>query len=194
LKLINDVLDISRVEAGRLELSQDEFDAVLAVDGAIKLVEVQAETAGVKLERLVQARLPRLVADLRRVQQMLINLLANAVKFTPPGGRVLLRVRYRADGNDRKAGWMEFSVFDTGIGIPEEKIATALAVFGQVDSEIAREKEGAGLGLPLTKALAEMHGGSLELKSRLGHGTAVTIRLPVRPTGKEKPAPLARAG
>ena len=116
--------------------------------------------------------LPALYADNRKLKQILVNILANAIKFTDPGGRATLRVWCRAG-----SGYV-FQVADTGIGIALEDIPKALAAFQQVDSDLNRKYEGTGLGLPLTKSLVELHGGSLDLQSEVGVGTTVTMRFP----------------
>ncbi len=115
---------------------------------------------------------PALYADLRKLKQILVNLMSNAIKFTEAGGRVTMKVWCRGD-----SGYL-FQVADTGIGIALEDIPKALSQFGQVDSTLGRRHEGTGLGLPLTKALVELHGGSLDLQSQLGVGTTVTVRFP----------------
>ena len=119
-----------------------------------------------------QPGLPRLCGDERRLKQVLLNLLSNAIKFTPAGGEVLLQAGRGGDGG------FEFTVSDTGIGIAADEIAVALAPFSQIDSGLGRKFDGTGLGLPLSKGLAELHGGTLDLKSQVGKGTTVRIRLP----------------
>ncbi|HLI11270.1 MAG TPA: MHYT domain-containing protein [Alphaproteobacteria bacterium] len=171
LKLINDVLDFSKLDAGRLKLQDEEVDIDRAVADAVKMFELQAADAGIMLVRRVEPGLPRLRADARRVHQVLLNLLSNAVKFTPAEGRVTTSVFLHEGG-------IAIAVTDTGIGIAAEDIPKALERFGQVDSSLSRRYEGTGLGLPLARRLMELHGGRLELESELGHGTTVTIAFP----------------
>jgi PAS domain S-box-containing protein len=172
LSLINTILDLSKIEAGKYELHPEEIELGRAVDSCLRLVKERANAGRLRLTTAIPANLPRLVADERALKQILINLLSNAVKFTPPGGSVDVSVRLDTDGD------VLLSVADTGIGIAEKDIAKALAPFGQVDGDLNRKQAGTGLGLPLVKQLAELHGGSLELHSRLGVGTTVTVRLP----------------
>ncbi len=172
LELINDILDLSKIEAGKLDLDEEEIDVARILESCEMLVRERAESGGIALHCEVAEAIGRLRADKRKLKQILINLLSNAIKFTPPGGRV--EVSARLDG----CGDMLISVADTGIGIAPEDIPKAMAPFSQVDTTLSRKYEGTGLGLPLTKSLAEMHGGSLELVSTPGEGTTVTIRLP----------------
>jgi len=172
LELINDILDLSKVEAGKLELIEEDIDVCRVVSACLTLVRERAGEAGVVLDKRLPDRLPRLHADERKLKQVLLNLLSNAIKFTPKGGRVMLRVH--ADPGE---GFV-FTVDDTGIGIASEDMPKVLAPFGQVDSALSRKYEGTGLGLPLTKALIELHGGSLDLESTLGAGTTITARFP----------------
>ena len=174
LDLISDILDLSKVEAGKLELYEEDVDVGMAIDACLTLLRERAEGAGIAIARRLPKALPRLRVDERKLKQILINLLSNAVKFTPEGGRVTLRV---AVGPRR--GFV-IKVSDTGIGIAPDDIQRALAPFGQVDSALSRRFEGTGLGLPLTKALVEMHGGDFEIESTLDVGTTVTVRFPPR--------------
>ncbi len=174
LELINDILDLSKVEAGKLELYEEEVEVAEAIEACLTLVRERAEEAGIAIERRIPATLPKLYADERKLKQILLNLLTNAIKFTPAGGRVTLQV---ATGPRR--GFV-IKVSDTGIGIAPEDIERALAPFGQVDSAINRRFDGTGLGLPLTRALVELHGGDFMLESEVGVGTTVTVRFPPR--------------
>jgi signal transduction histidine kinase len=171
LSLINDVLDISKVECGKLDLLEEAVDLAEIIDGSLRLMRQRAEAAQVALTADVEASLPQLWADGRRIKQVVLNLLSNAVKFTPAGGNV--SVRAFAGGNG-----LRFAVSDSGIGMDAAGIELALRPFGQVDSSLARKYSGTGLGLPLSKAIAELHGGTLEIVSRPGEGTVVTVALP----------------
>jgi signal transduction histidine kinase len=180
LKLINDLLDLSRIEAGKLRIVFETIDPSELVESALRYVGVQAEQAEVELKPLVQRNLPRLSTDRMRVEQMLINLLSNGIKFTAAGGRVLLRARHR----QANGGAIEFSVIDRGPGIAPSDMAKILVPFGRTEAAIARDQAGIGLGLPLTRAFAEMIGGKLALRSRPGHGTTATLLLPI--TGADR--------
>jgi signal transduction histidine kinase len=171
LSVINDILDLSRLDAVQCDLAEEEFVLHDIVREAIKMVAVQAKVGGIDLLDEVGDNLPCVLADKRRLKQVLINLLANAVKFTPPGGRVRISAQ-RTDAG------IFISIADTGIGIAEEDISKAFEYFGQVDSTLSRRYEGTGLGLPLAKKLMELHGGSLMLESAVKIGTTVTVMLP----------------
>ena len=172
LDLINDILDLSKVESGTDELHEENIKIADITRSAIGLVRQRAEKKGVELKLEFLENLPALCADKRKLKQILVNLLTNAIKFTEAGGKVTLRTWC-----DGKSGYV-FQVIDTGIGIAPEDAPKALLQFGQVDSDLNRAYEGTGLGLPLTKALAEQHGGSLDLQSEVGVGTTVTVSFP----------------
>jgi len=172
LTLINDILDVAKIEAGKLKLEEAAIEPAELCHQALRLVKDRAARAGVALACDLAGDLPRLRIDPRKVTQILLNLLSNAIKFTPRGGRVELAAARRADGG------FGFRVRDNGIGIAPEDQPTALAPFGQVDSQLSRRFDGTGLGLPLSRALANLHGGDLELESTHGQGTTVTITLP----------------
>ena len=172
LELINDVLDLSKVEYGKLELHEEPIDVAATVASCLRLMRPRAEAAQVGLDAELPATLPAVRADDRRLKQILLNLLSNAVKFTPAGGKVVLRAQADAAG-------FHLSVVDNGIGIAAADLAKALSPFGQVDSRLARRYPGTGLGLPLTKAMVELHGGTLRIDSQPGLGTAVTVSLPL---------------
>ena len=172
LNLINDILDISKVESGAGEIHEERIEIREIIESVVTMLKGRAQKGGVKLELEVPDRPPALRADNRKLKQILMNLLSNAIKFTDPGGTVILRIWCRIG-----SGYV-FQVADTGIGIALDDIPKALAPFQQVDGELSRKYEGTGLGLPLAKSLVELHGGSLDLQSRLGVGTTVTVRLP----------------
>ena len=180
LNLVNDLLDIARIEVGKAEFE----DQVLAVPELIaaSLAEFadRAAAGGVALGSDIPAELPHLRADPGRLRQMLGNLLSNAVKFTEPGGRVTVSARSSLDGGPDGGpdGGFVLQVTDDGIGMALDDIPVALAPFGQVKNALRQRHEGSGLGLPLTKALAELHAGSLDLRSEPGVGTTVTLRFP----------------
>ncbi len=172
LGLINDILDLSKIESGEDKLHEEDFGILALVGSVAMLVTGRAEKRGVELEVDVSDHVQALRADERKLKQILINLLANAIKFTPAGGKVTLRILSSAEGG------VLFQIIDTGIGIAPEDIPKALAPFQQIDGDLDRKYEGTGLGLPLAKALIEMHGGSLDLQSEVGVGTTATVRLP----------------
>ncbi len=171
LGLINDVLDFSKLDAGRLDLHDEEIDLHELVASVLRMVEIEASRAGLALEAALGEALPHLRADARRVRQVLLNLLSNAVKFTPRGGAVRVTIA-------RHGGGLGIVISDTGIGIAAADIPRALEHFGQVDSSLSRKYEGTGLGLPLARRLMELHGGRLDLESAVGIGTTVTARFP----------------
>lgn len=172
LSLINDILDLSKIEAGASELNEEVVDAVEVAESVLRVVRERADKAGVTLTFTQEEPLPPIFVDERKLKQALLNLLTNAIKFTEEGGLVTLKIKSKAD-----SGFI-FQVVDSGIGMAPEDVPKALRKFGQVDSDLNRRYEGTGLGLPLTKALIEMHQGALEVKSTRGKGTTVTLRLP----------------
>jgi PAS domain S-box-containing protein len=171
LDLINDILDLSKAEAGQVDLQESVIEVEDLVGGSVALVALRARQAGVEIVTDVAPDLPQFRADERKVRQALLNLATNAIKFTPPAGRVFLRASL-ADGRLRLA------VEDTGIGMAIADIPKALSPFGQIDSAHNRRHTGTGLGLPLTKRLVEAHGATFDLKSELAVGTVVTIEFP----------------
>jgi len=172
LAIINDLLDVSAIEADRLELQIGACDLDRLTESTIRLVAPRAAAVGIELTRRVDMGEATVMADERRLKQIMLNLLSNAIKFTGRGGRVALT----AEGDGK--GGLVVVVSDTGIGMDEEGIATALERFGQVDGGLNRRREGAGLGLPLTKGLVELHRGTLAIDSAPGQGTTVTVTLP----------------
>jgi signal transduction histidine kinase len=173
LSLINDILDLSKIEAGRMELASAPFHLPGALENAVTLVRERAARHGIALDLDLDPRLGELVGDERKVKQVLLNLLSNAVKFTPEGGRISLR----AGLTD---GAVEISVIDTGIGIAPEDQATVFEEFRQVGSDEKRKQEGTGLGLTLAKKFVELHSGKIWVQSELGRGSTFTFTLPVR--------------
>jgi len=171
LSLINDILDLSRIESGDDRLEDSEIDPRDIVGECLRMVGTQATACGLALTVDIETGIPHIRGDARRLKQILINLLANAVKFTPAGGTIAVRVARRLKG-------IVLVVEDTGIGIAPQDIPRVLVRFRQVDSTLARKYEGAGLGLPLARQLAERHGGTLTLESQIGVGTTVTVTLP----------------
>ena len=172
LSLINDILDLSKIEAGRLDLSPSSFELPVTIDNALVLMRDRARRAGVKISQVVDGGVGTMTADERKLKQILINLLTNAVKFTKDGGSVTLRAQ-RLDDD------VEIAVTDTGIGIAPKDRDVIFEEFRQAGDEWARNKEGTGLGLALTKRLVELHGGRIRVESELGRGSTFTFTLPV---------------
>jgi signal transduction histidine kinase len=172
LELINDILDLSKIESGKTRLREEEIQIAELIDSTVMLVRDSARRNSIEIELDCAPDLPDIFADRRKLKQILANLLSNGIKFTPAGGRISLKVR-RGTHNGHV-----FQFADTGIGIAPEDIPKALAPFQQIDSKLGRMHEGTGLGLPLTKALVELHGGALEIESEVGVGTTVTLHFP----------------
>jgi signal transduction histidine kinase len=174
LSLINEILDLSKVEAGRMELELATFDLPLAIDNARTFVRERAATHGITLDVKIDERLGDVVGDERKVKQILLNLLSNAVKFTPEGGRIGIAAR-------KTNGSVEISVSDTGIGIAEEDQPKIFEEFRQVVGDFAHKSEGTGLGLTLAKKFVELHGGRIWVESEVGKGSTFTFTLPLGP-------------
>jgi signal transduction histidine kinase len=172
LSLINDILDVARIEAGRMDLAEDRVDLARLAATALRLLEPVARTASVSLTLAVPQDLPAVQGDERRLRQVLLNLVSNAVKFTPPGGAVRLEAGFDAEGG------IALRVADTGIGIAKEDLERVFQPFVQLDSSLSRRYQGSGLGLFLSRALAQAHGGTLILESEPGKGTTAVLRLP----------------
>ena len=172
LDIINDILDLSKIEAGKVQLLEEIIDLSRTIKSCTRLMDVRAANAKVTLVAKISPTLPALRADERKIKQILINLLSNAVKFTPEGGQVTLTAA-RLEGSG-----VEIIVQDTGIGIAADDIAKALAPFNQIDNSLSRKYSGTGLGLPLAESFTRMHGGSLALESAEGQGTRVTLYFP----------------
>jgi signal transduction histidine kinase len=175
LSLINDILDLSKVEAGRMELELAEFDLASVVDGALLLMRERANRKGIELAReAVDASIPNVRADERKVKQVLLNLLSNALKFTPDGGRVAVRIAARD-------GMVAVAVSDTGVGIAKQDQQAVFEEFRQVGSA-AKRVEGTGLGLALVRKFVELHGGCIGVESEPGAGSTFTFTIPAAPS------------
>jgi signal transduction histidine kinase len=174
LSLINDILDLSKIEAGRMELALAPFHFPSALENAVTLLKERAGRHGIALTLDVDPRLGELVGDERKIKQILLNLLSNAVKFTPEGGRITLKA-VLTDGS------VQISVSDTGVGIAPEDQEAIFEEFRQVGSDEGRKREGTGLGLTLTKKFVEMHGGKIWVESEVGTGSTFTFSLPMSP-------------
>jgi signal transduction histidine kinase len=187
LRVINDVLDLSKVEAGRLELRRTDVDVEETVQVALRFFRERSKKAALTLTAEIEPGLPVLHADERVVRQCILNLVSNAIKFTPSGGTILVSARGEADG------WIAIGVADNGIGIAEADLPKVLRPFGQADNAYTRKHDGTGLGLPLVKSFVELHAGRFAIKSGLGAGTTVTISFPPRPATEEADAEEAPA-
>jgi two-component system cell cycle sensor histidine kinase PleC len=173
LALINGILDVSKIQAGKLSVDLEKVTIDPVLDGCLPIIEAKAKEKSIIIERHVAPNVGPLLADPLRLKQIVINLLSNAVKFTANNGRV------RIDVNPRGSTHAAISVSDTGIGMGPEEIQTAMRPFGQVDSGFNKRHEGTGLGLPIAYALARLHGGDLQIESSKGLGTRVTVLIPL---------------
>jgi two-component system cell cycle sensor histidine kinase PleC len=174
LEVISDILDVAKLQSGKTELHLKRLELREVIDEATRIVQEQADSSGITLKVSVDADLPAVDGDATRLRQVLLNLLSNAIKFTPAGGDIVVAAQRAGD-------LVSFSVRDSGIGMAAKDIPKAFEPFGQVDSSIARKYGGTGLGLPLSKMFAELHGGVLGIESILGKGTTVTVSLPAAP-------------
>ena len=172
LGLINEILDLSRIEAGRYELNEESVSLTAVVEDCHHLLKLRATNRGITIHEMFEQDLPRIWADERAVRQVCLNLLSNAIKFTPPGGEIWLKAGWTASGGQY------MTCKDSGPGIPEEEIPIVLASFGQGSNSIKSAEQGAGLGLPIAKSLIDLHGGTFTLRSKLRIGTEVTATFP----------------
>ncbi|HML10274.1 MAG TPA: ATP-binding protein [Stellaceae bacterium] len=172
LQIINDILDLSKAEAGKIDLSEDVFDLRDIMRSVRQLTVGRVNAASLTLTIELADNLPPISGDERKTKQVLLNLITNSVKFTPAGGALTVTARWDV------AQGVAITVADTGVGIPEEDLERVLKPFEQVDSSLSRQHQGTGLGLPLVKAIMEMHGGRFELSSELGVGTRATVIFP----------------
>ncbi len=172
LKLINEILDLSRVEAGRYELNEEATDLTHAAEESQQMVKLKAAQKNVTIKLQIHPDMPQIWADARAIRQVVLNLLSNALKFTPSGGTIWVKVGWTAGGGQY------ISIKDTGPGIPEEEIPIVLSSFGQGSIAIKSAEQGTGLGLPIVQALVHMHDGTFELKSKLREGTEVIATFP----------------
>ncbi len=183
LDIINDILDISRIEAGQTEIRDAVVDIRRCITDCVRQVEPQAQEFGLSLKAQLPETLPALRGDETRIKQILNNVLSNAVKFTPEGGSVIVGAQ------TDNAGRLVIAIRDTGVGMSPDDAAAALAPFVQLDNEFSRRYQGTGLGLPLSKALVELHDGAFNLTSKPSEGTAVTIVFPADRVMQRKTTP-----
>ena len=172
LMLINEILDLSRVEAGRYELKEEAVSLPGVVEECRHLLALRAKTKNIEVAEEIDDELPRLWADERALRQITLNILSNAIKFTPQNGRIVIKVDWSAQRGQY------VSIRDTGVGIPEAEIPTVLSSFGRGSMALKNAEEGTGLGLPIVRGLVELHGGEFTLKSKVREGTEVIIAFP----------------
>ena len=172
LGIIDDILDLSKIEMGQLSMRESEVNVAQLVEEVTRLKREKAESVNVALEMEVPRDLPRISCDETKVKQILLNLLSNSVKFTDPGDRIVISADIAPDR------WLELKVADTGIGMSENDLPVAMARFGQIENILTRTHDGVGLGLPLVANLAQLHGGTCAIESEKGVGTTVVIRFP----------------
>jgi two-component system, cell cycle sensor histidine kinase PleC len=173
LALINGILDVSKIQAGKLSVDPEPTNLLHLLDSCLLITDAKAKEKNIAVESVIQDKLPLLSADPLRLKQILINLLSNAVKFTPEWGRV------RLEASEQIEGFATISVTDTGEGMDSAEIETAMSPFGQVEQGFDKRHEGTGLGLPIAHALAKLHGGDLRIQSNKGAGTRVSIFIPL---------------
>ncbi|WP_305280274.1 ATP-binding protein [Phenylobacterium sp.] len=190
LALINDILDMSKIEAGKMNLKFEPLTLEDVVEDAARLIRNRADSAGLAVDLEFPRDLPEVEADYRAIKQVLLNLLSNAIKFTPRGGRITVRADARPDPLGER---VRITVRDTGIGIAPDDLARLARPFEQIENQHSKTQQGTGLGLALTKSLVEMHGGSLDIQSAPGEGTTVGFSLPVRQSEPQQ-APVRRTG
>ncbi|MCB1520837.1 MAG: HAMP domain-containing histidine kinase [Hyphomicrobiaceae bacterium] len=174
LSVINDILDISKIQSGKYTIDARETPIDEIIQVCVTSLRKVAFDAGVTIDNLLPQYLPPVRGDAAKLRQAMSNILSNAVKFTPKGGRIVI------EGAATKDGGLVVSIADSGVGMTEDEIMIALTPFGQVDGTRARWREGAGLGLPIAQALIDLHGGRIAIKSKKGEGTIVSIMLPSR--------------
>jgi len=184
LRLINDILDVAVIEAGKMELREETMNVAEVIDASLQMVHVRSDQGNIRLDKFVDDGLPALYADKRRVKQILLNLLSNAIKFTPLNGEVSITASLTPSGGHMIA------IKDSGIGMNKTGVTKALSKFAQLDSGLDRKQDGTGLGLPLTLGLVESHGGQLHINSEEGKGTTVTVQFPPERTAQGQAAAL----
>lgn len=185
LALINGILDVSKIQAGKLSVDREPIDITSVLNSCLLIIDAKAREKSIVLETAVTPSLPEVLGDPLRVKQVLINLLSNAVKFTPERGRIRVEIA------PLQPGYASISVTDTGCGMTPSEVETAMRPFGQIDTAFNKRHEGTGLGLPIAYALARLHGGDLRIDSQKGAGTRVTVILPtVELPGQQPGSPL----
>jgi signal transduction histidine kinase len=186
LKLISSILDISQIEAGKVRLNFEPMDALELINGSLSSLRPQVQKKGVALEAKLPAKMPMVNGDRDRLRQVIVNLLTNAVKFTPKGGKVSVTLTEIQQQPDLNAMGYRILVEDSGVGIPADQFDKIFNSFYQVDSSSTREYGGAGLGLAIVKSFVEGHGGVVRVASEMGHGSRFTLVLPVTPSSQQQ--------
>jgi signal transduction histidine kinase len=186
LALINGILDVTKIQAGNMVIERERMDIAPLVESCLLIVEAKAKEKDIMVSSEIDSAMPQLYADPLRIKQIVINLLGNAVKFTPAKGRVGFRASPASDG------FVSLAISDNGGGMTVADIETAMRPFGQVDAGFNKRHEGTGLGLPISAALAKLHGGGLTIDSEKGKGTRVTVFLPVHDLTKVPPKSATR--
>ncbi len=182
LNLINEILDLSRIEAGKYDLSEESVSLLDVAEDCVGMVQLRAKSKGIKIRQQYETNMPCIWADEKAMRQVVLNLLSNAVKFTPEGGEIVVKVGWTAGGGQY------LSIKDNGPGIPEEEIPVVLSAFGQGSVAIKSAEQGTGLGLPIVQAILSKHGGEFRLKSKLREGTEVIAILPAKRVLQSLPA------
>jgi len=180
LSLINRILDFEKIEAGKALLEIEEFELKQTFDRVKKSTRSLVTQKNLKLKSKVDAKLPRMMADERKIRQILLNLISNAIKFTPEGGQIQINADYQNGADHAGDPWVEISVKDSGIGIEAEHLNSVFDPFKQVDQSTTREYQGTGLGLALTKRFVEIQGGEIWVESEFGKGSKFIFRLPLQ--------------
>lgn len=173
LALINGILDVSKIQAGKLGVDAEPLHLKPILESCVLITQAKAKEKNIAVENMVTEAVPKIMADPLRLKQILINLLSNAVKFTPEWGRVKIDAEVVHDG------FLTIAIQDTGQGMTDAEIITALSPFGQIDSGFNKRNEGTGLGLPIAHALTKLHGGDLKVQSSRGAGTKVSVHIPL---------------
>jgi signal transduction histidine kinase len=186
LKLISSILDISQIEAGKVRLNFEPMDPLELINGSLSSLRPQVQKKGVALEAKLPAKMALVNGDRDRLRQVIVNLLTNAVKFTPKGGRVAVTLTEVQQQPDLNAPGYRILVEDSGVGIPADQFDKIFNSFYQVDSSSTREYGGAGLGLAIVKSFVEGHGGVVRVASEMGHGSRFTLVLPVMPSPQQQ--------
>jgi two-component system cell cycle sensor histidine kinase PleC len=182
LDLINEILDLSRIEAGRYDLNEESISMLEIAEDCIGMIQLRARAKNIRISQQFEASLPQVWADEKSIRQVILNLLSNAVKFTPQGGEILVKAGWTAGGGQY------VSIRDNGPGIPEDEIPVVLSAFGQGSIAIKSAEQGTGLGLPIVQAILAKHDGQFILKSKLREGTEGIAILPAKRVLQSLPA------
>jgi signal transduction histidine kinase len=180
LSLINNILNISRIEAGKMELQPNDISLAQLADNAMSLVLSSAKKKNINIDLSIAEGLDKIFADEKKLMQIIFNLLSNAIKFTPENGKISLSFQEKKDGSEKDVEHLQIIVTDTGPGIPSKEIDRLFKPFEQMDSSDKKQYEGAGLGLAIVQKLIDLHNGNIKVESELGKGTKFIIDLPIK--------------